>query len=346
MQAPVRRATIVILLALLGYLAWLSSPSSEAVRLRNALLLEPAQAAAFDWAPQRVPPDFKRDQGAPGATFTRVAQELGWAQERSEWRRGLLIARHVREPMAGLGPIFGDLETTYQQILQGRGYCGDATDVFLALAKPAGLWARQWGFSVDRFGGKGHAIVEVYDNELRQWVYLDVFYNYYVLDAQTQRPLSALEVRAALLGNTFDAQIVPISPKRPVDFNHGKQLEWFRRGADHWFLWWGNNLESLDQQSSLGRAWHVLPPAAAHAVEQLRGMMAGAYPHMRVVESGSNRADIDDMLRLKKKLLAIAVLGAALAALLLAQIIASLRARGKARQSEPRRLDEAATKAG
>jgi hypothetical protein len=346
MQTPVRRATIAMLAALLAYLATLSFPSSEAVRLRNALLIEPAQLSAFDWPPERVPPDFKRDQGAPGATFVRVAQALLLAQEPSEWRRALMIARHVREPMAGLGPVFGDLETTYQQILQGRGYCADATDVFLALSRAAGLSARQWGFSVDRFGGKGHAINEVYDNGLRQWVYLDVFYNYYLTDPRTDRPLSALEVRAALRKETFDAKIVPITTKRPVDFNLGRQLEWFRRGADHWFLWWGNNVESLDRQSSLGRAADVLPPVLARAAEQFHGVALGAYPSMRVLESAQNRADIEAMLLLKKKLLAIVVVGAALTALLLAQIVAGLRRRARARRSQLRRLDEAATKVG
>lgn len=332
LSVPARRATIAMLLTLAVHLAVLSYPSSEAVRLRNSLLIDAAPITAFDWTPERMPADFKQDATVPSLTFVRAANALSLAQEPSEWQRALIIARHLREAMADLGPVFGDLETTYSEILRGRGYCGDATDVFLALAKPAGLSARQWGFSVTRYGGKGHAFVEVYDHQMRQWVYLDVFYNYYLVDPNTQRPLSALEVRAALLSDSFTPQIVPVTPKRAVDFNYGKRLEHFRQGADHWFLWWGNNVVALDEASAVGPLARMFPAVIARGAEQFRGVVAGAYPQMRAIESASNRADMEDMHHLRKKLLFIAGAGAALVVLLIAQIIAGVLRRNAARQ--------------
>lgn len=341
LQGSAMRVNVVVLLGLLGYLASLSFPSSEAVRLRNALLVDAAPASAFEWTPDSMPPDFKTDRGAAGALFARIAQEQGFAGEQSEFLRALKIARHVREPMTKFGPIFGDLEVTYRQIQNGDGYCADATDVFLALSRAAGLHARQWGFSIDQFGGKGHAINEVYDRQLRQWIYLDVFFNYYLVDAQTERPLSALQVRAALQGKEFNAKIVPIVASRPVDFNYDRRLRWFRSGAEHWFLWWGNNVESLDQKSSIGRLSNAMPAVLARAIEQFRGVALGVYPHMRVVETPLNEDDLSAMLALKKKLLFAAGTVSVLAVLLLAQAAAAWR-RHRAARRAARRLEDGA----
>jgi len=207
------------------------------------------------------------------------------------------------------------------------------------LANAAGLSARQWGFSIDGYGGRGHAINEVYDHTLRQWVYLDVFFNYYLIDPQTERPLSALEVRSALQSKSFEARIVPIIASRPVDFDLDKRLRWFRRGSEHWFLWWGNNVVTLDERSSLGSLAQVMPSAFARAIEQLRGVALGAYPSMAVVKSPLNRNDIDSMLALRRRLLAVGTACVVLTGLLLAQIFAAVRKRRAARRHIAQRIN-------
>ena len=104
--------------------------------------------------------------------------------------------------MAGTGggvPIQADLHETYRRIrANGDGYCGDFADVYTGLLNAAGVFSRNWAFSFDGYGGRGHIVNEVWIRGADQWVLLDVFNNIYFVDAKG-RPMSALAVRQALL---------------------------------------------------------------------------------------------------------------------------------------------------
>ncbi len=317
-----RWATVVLLACIFAYVAKLSFPSTEAVRLRNALLLEEAHPGDFDWSPSHVPADFKLDRGPSTQLFERAAQDLKLESESSEWRRGVAIAHHLRSSMRDFGPIFGDLENTYLGILQGGGYCADATDAFLALAKAGGLFARQWAFSFDGYGGHGHAVVEVYDSQLKQWVFLDPYNNFYVEEPQTGRPLSVSELRDALRSNVFDKRLLPIVPEYALDV--GNQLAYYRRGIEQWYLWWGNNVQALDEYS-LPNVALFLPGKINRGIDQLVAALRGDYPALKVVRTHENQALVDRMLALEWKLLVLAAAGLALSGLLGVQTLAAIR---------------------
>src|SRR5690606_34840651 len=96
----------------------------------------------------------------------------------------------------------------------GRGYGADFTEVYLGLAYAAGLFAREWAFSTDGFGGKGHAFIEVYDRQRKRWIFLDVYNNVHAVHADTREPASAAEFRSFVLGERPDLVVVRNGPGR------------------------------------------------------------------------------------------------------------------------------------
>src|SRR5262245_62402836 len=142
------------LAALVAVIAWLlrqAYPATEAVRLRNALLLEPSTREDFSWTPESVPPDFRLERRPPSREFVDIVHHLGVDRLTNDWERACVLAGHLTEHAAEdeTGPVQADLFTTYLRIREGHGYCSDFVRVFLALAHAAGLVVRQWAFSFD-----------------------------------------------------------------------------------------------------------------------------------------------------------------------------------------------------
>lgn len=307
-------AAAAMLLAVLPLAPHLAD-SAELVRLRNALLLDEVAETRFDWTPAEVPADFRTEPGPVDPGFALRVAALDLAALSSDWERALALGRHLLANRQGpVGrPIQADLEQTYQRITRsGEGYCGDYADVFTALALAAGLEVRAWAFSFDGFGGRGHVFNEVWDGASREWRMIDVFHNLYATD-EAGRPVSALAFRAAMRDGGEALRLETIEPAaRPVFKYEEKAREFYLRGLDQWYLWWGNNVFAYDR-AALVRVLGTV----SRSLEQLGGIAQGEHPRIRVLPDAANEAEVAAMERLKRRLLAcLAVLLVAFAAAL------------------------------
>lgn len=315
------RISILINLAALAGL-WLfvlahAFPSSEAVRIRNAFLIEFDAPNDFAWTPATVPPTFRMERAAASPEFVAVVARTGVDQLKSDWDKALALADHLTRNARDKGPIQADLHTTYRKIVEeGYGYCADFTDVYLGLAHAAGLAARMWAFSFDGFGGHGHAFVEVFDRQQDRWAMLDVYNNFYAVDRASGEPLSALEFRDAVTGWRGPVDIRRIGPGRFPYIFEDKLFTYYRRGADQWFLWWGNDVFTYDRSFTVKAAGKLSP-----ATGQLVALALDTYPHIRVLKSPENAAQFEQMADLKNRMIGAGILCCALFVGLMVQML-------------------------
>jgi len=308
-------ANAFALAAVVGYVARQAYPATEAVRIRNAFLIESGSPGDFDWTPANLPPAFKTEQRTASPLFVEVVQRLGLDSLDSDSNKALVLAAHLSEHAADRGPIRSDLATTYRRIREGYGYCADFVRVFLALAHAAGLFARQWAFSFDGFGGHGHTFVEVYDRARGKWCAIDVYNNFHFASAASGEPLGALEIRVALASGGHGLAMRPNGPGRPGYVLPEKGLDYYRRGLDEWYLWWGNAVFSREAQPLVQLARHF-----SDRLADLAGYVAGVQPHIRVLASEENVAQRRAIARLKTRLQWAAMLAALLCGALVVQI--------------------------
>ncbi len=292
--------------------------SMELVRLRNATLLASADASGFDWGADDMPADFLRESEPADPLYARVVERLRLAALPSDWARVLAISAHLLSHPQLVGtPIQSDLRDTYRSILHnGTGYCGDFTRVFMGLAMAAGMPVRAWSFSLDGFGGHGHIWPEVWNRQLGQWQLVDVFNNYYFV-AQDGAPLSALELRQAMLQAPETLHLMPLVPRaRPGYEVQAKAWDYYRRGLPQWYLSWGNNVFSYD------RAWLVRSLGLwSRALEQLGAQVQGVYPRIHILSTTDNAPQVAALVRLRMHLFVVAaVVGVALVMLLVGLI--------------------------
>jgi hypothetical protein len=116
------------------------------------------------------------------------------------------------------GPIQGtDVEATYKEIVKaGRGYCADVVDVYMALALAARLPVRAWAFSFDGFGGHGHVVVEIFDDDAQQWVMLDVFNNVMPVAGSLNRTMSVREFLQNFRERESEVRFLPLVRDRSL----------------------------------------------------------------------------------------------------------------------------------
>jgi hypothetical protein len=295
-------------------LARIVAHSSDAVRVRNALLLRRAHPGDFDWTPERVPRDFRVETQAPSAWMVEILDQIGVPKLPGAWEKALCIGAHLSERAQDKGRIRADLPTTYERIREGYGYCADFTRVFLGLAHAAGVFARQWAFSFDGFGGHGHVFNEIWDPQRRQWVFLDVYNNFHVADPATGRPLSALELRAEL-GIGHLPRLVRNGPGRHGYPRADKFADYYRRGLQEWYLWWSNAALPDDERRRSPLAGTRLR-TAQHALLALLGL----GPRIRVYETQENRARVARLSGLRRRVVGAVALCALLSATLLYQL--------------------------
>src|SRR4030095_14387201 len=115
-MAPFVALNLAALGALLAYIAWLAFPSSNAVRLRNALLLRSVDEADFSWTPDSVPADFRTERLPPSAGYATIVQSLGAREMPLDWDKARTLAAHLGAHAGDKGPIRSDLATTYRRI--------------------------------------------------------------------------------------------------------------------------------------------------------------------------------------------------------------------------------------
>jgi hypothetical protein len=294
-------------------LARVVARSSDAVRVRNALLLRRARPGDFDWTPERVPRDFRVETQAPAPWMVEILDKIGVPKQPGAWEKALAIAAHLSERAQDKGRIRADLPTTYERIREGYGYCADYARVFLAFAHAAGLFARQWAFSFDGFGGHGHVFNEVYDPQRGQWVFLDVYNNFHVTEA-TGRPLSALELRA-LLAAGRPPRLVRNGPGRHGYPRADKFAEYYRRGLHEWYLWWSNAALPDDE-----RRRSPLAGKRARTAQHALLALLGRGPRIRVYETRDNQAQVARLAGLRRRVVGAVALCALLCATLLYQL--------------------------
>lgn len=298
----------------------------EAVRLRNSLLASVGAPSDFSWAPTATPDSFLVNQATPPESITLAARQVATATD--AWSRGLQIATHLGQVTPRGGAIQSSTAETYRTLrTTGGGYCADYTQVFIGLATAVGLPVREWGLAFDGFGGDGHAIVEVYDDARGQWLMLDPFNSFYPADAVTGEPLSVLEFRARLA--TTDplatTRIVRIVPAAFGFRNDANLVEYFQRGVDQFYLWWGSNLFSYEHQPLVAAAGRV-----SRSAEQVVAIATGVQPGIRIYPTPRNPALVRRLAGIRTHTLLYGGAIVALAVLLCAQAWLLLRHRRRA----------------
>lgn len=306
-----------VLLALGLWLITQAIPGTEAVRLRNALSFGgTVEAADLAWAPVNAPPGFLF-QGKPlPPGLAEAASQLDFSQAPDGWSRGRVVALHLQGFIKDKGPVKAGLEETYRKVVtEGEGYCGDYARLFSAMAQAAGIPVRQWSFSFDGYGGHGHIFNELWDTQSRRWFAIDIYNNYAYVDAQSGNLLSALEFRAALRGERPPAVLRPLHPQiRPGFEIPEKAIDYYRRGANEWYLLWGSDIVGTDQSP-----WVKSTGRLSRHLSQFMAIVAGVQPELRVIATPESVDKIAALERLHKRL--IAVLSASLALTLLAIVL-------------------------
>jgi hypothetical protein len=303
---------------LLALGTWREKCIAVAVRWRNALLLQPARAGDFAWIPPHFPADFKVERGSPPSEFRKIISALRLGQDNTDWSNALKLAAHLIENVEDKCPVQADVITTYHSVRNGHGYCADFVRVFLALAHTCGLTARQWAFSFDGFGGHGHTIVEVFDRQRNKWLLIDVLNNFHVVDASSGEPIGALEYRDALRNRRDTTIMQPNGPGRPGFVHEHIAIEYYQKGVDQWYLWWGNAVFSYDAHP-LVRAAGALSRPLAH----IAGILAGVQPRIKVYEVEENAGEVRRIFALRRILIAAATIAVMLVATLIALALAA-----------------------
>jgi hypothetical protein len=213
--------------------------------------------------------------------------------------RALAIARSLSDkPRYGEPIQLSTMATFHRIVTAGTGYCVDYTKVYNALAYAAGFTTRQWAFSFDGFGGRGHMFSEVWNGESHQWMMVDVFHGFIPRDTETGAPLSALEFRRRLTTASETIRWERITPDHFAFKNDAEALDYYQRGAGEWYLWWGNNILGYDQNPVVAQAQRL-----GHLPEQLTGILTGTLPKFKVLLTQQNRAAFDQLIGLKYRLL-------------------------------------------
>jgi hypothetical protein len=309
-------ADFVALGGLLALVVWRARPITEAVRWRNALLLQPARVEDFNWVPPHFPADFNAERLPPPQEFQDIVAGLGVTPGSPDWDNALKLAAHLTERVEDKGRIQADLLTTYHAIRSGYGYCADFVRVFLALAHTSGLTARQWAFSFDGFGGHGHTTVEVFDRQRQKWLFIDVLNNFHPVDASTGEPLGALEYRDSLRGHRPPVVMRPNGPGRMGFIHEHKAIEYYQKGMTQWYMWWGNAVFSYDAHPVV-RAVGSVSRSLAHIV----AIAAGVQPRIRIYETEENAKEVRRIFALRRTLIVVATVAVLLGIALAIQIL-------------------------
>jgi hypothetical protein len=276
-------AGALLLLASLSILGYLVRSPFEITRLRNSLLADVGIAEDFGWSPESPPADYAAENEPAPAEFQQIVQALRFdASDETELDRALAIARHLTNGDVTTGEaIQSNTLSAYKAITErNRGYCADYTQVFNALNLASGVPVREWGMSFDGFSGDGHAFSEIYDSQLGKWVFIDSFYSFYVVDPITKVPLSVLELRERLKADreTLRAGLVPIDPAAFAFREPRRAIDYYGRGLEQFYLWFGNDVFSYDGNPVVAAAAGFGRPA-----EQAVAIMIGAHPKIRIV---------------------------------------------------------------
>jgi hypothetical protein len=306
---------LVVLAILVIWVLAQAVPRTEAVRLRNALLYDGViKPSELNWSPSETPADFRVEKHQAPPAFVDVTKRPEIASQTDNWSKSLALARTMQVRLEDRGAISARLEETLERITKrGEGNCGDFADVFSALANEAKIPNRRWNFSFDGYGGNGHIFNEVWDNNSKEWRALDVYNNYIFVDAESNQPLSALKFLASLRGDGPPSRIVKLNPSARPGFRVPERAtNYYRQGASEWYLYWGNDLISLDEHPLI----RITDYVSLH-LQQLISIAVGARAPIRILMITESLDQIEKLQRLRMMLL---VYGIAAISMLLAAI--------------------------
>ena len=286
--------TLLAITALVSGLMSMISNSYEVARIRNSIIADVGQPADFTWTPENPPIEFLLEQSSSPPEFHMIIKQFGQNFENFQnLHKSLQITDLLGEgPGRGDGIKSNTLDTYNKLMTEKAGYCADYTQVFNGIAYTANIPVREWGMSFDGYSGRGHAFNEIYDYHFNKWVFIDPFNSFYVLDKQTGIPLSTMEFRQRLSENTAEnnSLITPINMERFGFRDSQDAIEYYQRGADQFFLWFGNNVFSYDNHQAIRSFGSV-----SRAVEQILGIFFGVMPRIKLVISDSNIGQIKSL---------------------------------------------------
>lgn len=292
-----------VLLVLGLWLIAQAIPSTEAVRLRNALSYGGTiEAADLGWAPGDAPPSFLFQVKPLPTSLAEAVSQIDFSQAPDGWSRSQLVARHLQGYIQDKGPVMAGLEQTYRKVVaEGEGYCGDYARLFSAMAQAAGIPVRQWNFSFDGYGGHGHIFNEIWDASSGRWLLIDVYNNFVFVDAQSGKPLSALEFRAALRNGSAPPRLVTLNTAiRPGNDIPPQAIDYYRRGANEWYLLWGSDIAGADQNP-----WVKWTDKLSRHLSQFMAIVAGVQPEVRIIVTPESADKIAALERLHQRLITV-----------------------------------------
>ncbi|MDA8016085.1 MAG: transglutaminase-like domain-containing protein [Thermoanaerobaculia bacterium] len=251
-------------------------------RLRYALILR------LDDYPFLDPPVTGRapDESAP-ADFLDIVERLGPFDGSFEDAKRLafdLSRDHPRGPGLGISSV-GALRAVYRAKHHGgAGVCSDYTQIFLGLCRAAGIPCREWGLtSTLARRGIGHALTEVFVEDLGSWVLLDPYLSVFATTEGGETPLSMIEaIDLTTAGRRDSIEMRAIDDLAvPPDRRDGYVARYFEPG--HLFFVLSNN--DVFRQDRYLQRFGFLPLPARHLIM----LVAGVYQRFHIYANEQNR---------------------------------------------------------
>jgi hypothetical protein len=267
-------------------------------RIRNFLVADVGSVGDFAWAGDAFPPGFRQERGPVDKEFIKIAETYAAQTADSvhggrAWATSLRLAEHLVSGPGRGEAVQSTTSQTYKAIVfDGKGYCADYTQVFNGLAHASHIPVREWGMSFDSFGGNGHAFNEIWDERLKQWVFIDVFNSFYVVSRQTRKPLSVMEFHTALK-TEVPSSTIEVKMIDPARFGFAKvnnALKYYRDGIDQFYLWLGNDVFAYDKYPLVKELGQM-----SRALEQIWTIVNGVHPTFVVPPTQASRTHYEAM---------------------------------------------------
>ena len=296
---------------------------TELVRLRNAMVFNVISTEQSQWSGDQFPASFQQEDAPLPDAIAQVIIDQQSAADPLALMLQQAAVLNLDQRRRG-GAIQADVSTTLAQIQQQRGYCADYTEVINVFGHALNIPVREWGLAFDGFGGHGHAINEIWDQQEKRWIMLDVFNGFYPVDQQ-QQPMSVLEFKKQLIADRSQIKLVRLSDQTFGFKDDAMALDYYHNGRHQFYLWWANNNISYDEHILIKLAGKVSPH-----LEQMVAILSGQFPQLMAIAEPDNLHMINTMQRLKFMLWVLFFYEVLLSLLLLAMLIIIFKQRRSA----------------